>query len=141
MVFGTTSNTYTAPGITSAASTAAQTGPRQVVTTDAAGNLAADTPAGLGLATSGQINDLGLGIRENSQGVAMAMALSGIPAVLPRDKSYAISSSWGTFNGENAVSLGGAAAVSENLFLSGGASLNAGTRPTAGGRAGFTYTW
>ena len=71
----------------------------------------------------------------------MAMALSGIPSVLPRGKDYAISSSWGGFNGENAVSLGGAAALSDNLYFSGGAALNTGHNTTGGGRAGFTYAW
>ena len=42
-VYGTASNTYTMPGITSAASRAAQSGPTQVVTSDAAGNLATTT--------------------------------------------------------------------------------------------------
>ena len=42
VVIGTASDTYTAPGITSAASRAAQSGPLQVVTTDANGNLASD---------------------------------------------------------------------------------------------------
>jgi autotransporter adhesin len=41
MVFGTRSNTYVAPGITSAASLAAQSGPTSFVTTDASGHLAA----------------------------------------------------------------------------------------------------
>jgi autotransporter adhesin len=54
-VFGTASNTYTTAGITSAASLAAQTGPVQIVTSDAGGNLATNTPAGLGLATTAQI--------------------------------------------------------------------------------------
>ena len=44
MVFGTASNTYTAPGITSSASKAAQSGPTQIVTADAGGNLATTDP-------------------------------------------------------------------------------------------------
>ena len=55
-VFGTAANTYTMPGITSAASRAAQTGPTQIVTSDAGGNLATTTLAGLGLASTGDIN-------------------------------------------------------------------------------------
>jgi hypothetical protein len=54
-MFGTGSNTYTMAGITSAASTAAQTGTAQIVTSDAGGNLATSTLAGLGLATQSQI--------------------------------------------------------------------------------------
>jgi hypothetical protein len=41
VVIGTKTNTYTTPGITSAASSAAQAGPLEIVTTDANGNLAA----------------------------------------------------------------------------------------------------
>ena len=40
--FGTASSTYTFSGVTSAGSSAAQTGPLQVVTTDANGNIAGD---------------------------------------------------------------------------------------------------
>ena len=56
MVFGTASSTYVAPGITSAASKAAQSGPLQIVTSDASGNLATNTAAGLGLASSTDIS-------------------------------------------------------------------------------------
>lgn len=42
MMFGTASNTYTMPGIISDASRAAQTGPLELVTSDANGNLATD---------------------------------------------------------------------------------------------------
>ena len=42
MVFGGTANTYTLPGITSAASRSSQSGAVQLVTTDASGNLATD---------------------------------------------------------------------------------------------------
>ena len=42
MAVGTATNTYTTAGITSNASRAAQTGPLEVVTTDAKGNLASD---------------------------------------------------------------------------------------------------
>src|SRR5258705_90296 len=40
MMFGAASNTYVAPGITSAASLAAQSGPTNFVTSDASGHLA-----------------------------------------------------------------------------------------------------
>ena len=141
IVLGTAATTYTAPGITSAASTAAQSGPVQIVTTDADGNLAADTPAGLGLATAGSTAALQEGIRRNSEGVAMAMALSGIPATLPRGKNYAVSTAWGGFNGESALSVGGAAALSDNVYFSGGAAFSTGRNVSGGGRAGVTIAW
>ena len=45
-------------GVTSAASKATQTGPLQVVTTDAGGNLASSTLGGLGLASLGDITGI-----------------------------------------------------------------------------------
>src|SRR5262249_51153003 len=48
MAFGTASNTYVAPGITSAGSKAAQSGPLEIVTSDAGGHLATHTAAGVG---------------------------------------------------------------------------------------------
>jgi len=93
MAFGTASNTYVAPGITSAASKAAQSGPLQIVTSDAAGNLATNTPAGLGLASLTDINAInaqigGINTRLNDldgrttkalNGVSMAFAIAGTP--------------------------------------------------------------
>ena len=51
-VFGTATNTYTMPGVTSAASLAAQAGPLSVVTSDGAGNLATLSSASIASATS-----------------------------------------------------------------------------------------
>ena len=135
MMFGTDTSTYTAPGITSAASRAAQTGPREIVTTDAGSNLASDTLGGLGLATVDQLG-------RTNQGVAMAMALSGIPTILPTDTTYAIAANWGTFDGENAVSVGGSARLIDNVFINGGGAIGTGGRSgNAGGRAGVTFAW
>lgn len=55
VMLGTASTTYATPGITSAASKTAQTGPLQFVTSDAGGNLAGYTAAELGLASPGEI--------------------------------------------------------------------------------------
>jgi trimeric autotransporter adhesin len=57
-VFGTASNTYTMPGITSAASRDAQSALIQVVTSDENGNLASAMLAGLGLVSAAAIGDL-----------------------------------------------------------------------------------
>jgi hypothetical protein len=56
VVLGTGAYTYTLPGITSAASSAAQTGPVQLVTSDANGNLATNSASNLGLASEAEIN-------------------------------------------------------------------------------------
>lgn len=55
VVLGTTANTYTMAGITSAASKAAQSGPTQLVTSDSGGNLATTSVASLGLASSADV--------------------------------------------------------------------------------------
>ncbi|MEO8493925.1 MAG: hypothetical protein ABI614_02565 [Planctomycetota bacterium] len=147
MVCGTATNTYTAPGITSAASKATQTGPLEIVTSDADGNLASQTSAGLGLATTADTMMLQQGIDRNSQGidrntsgVAMAMAMSGIPNTLPADATYGISANWGTFGGENAMAIGGAVTVTDSVFFSGGGAFGPGNNGANGGsRAGFTF--
>lgn len=132
IMFGTASNTYTAPGITSAASRAAQSGPVEVVTSDADGNLATASASQLGLATVTQMD-------RNTEGVAMAMALTRIPTVLPVDKRYAVSTTYGSFGGENAVGIGGAMTLTENVFFSGGGAVGIGGHGQGGGSAGITF--
>jgi autotransporter adhesin len=132
MMFGTASNTYTAPGITSAASRAAQSGPVEVVTSDAHGNLATASASQLGLATVAQMD-------RNTEGVAMAMALTRIPTVLPVDKRYAVSTTYGSFGGENAVGVGGALTLTQNVVLSGGGAVGIGGYGQGGGSAGITF--
>ncbi len=136
MMFGTASNTYTAPGITSAASTAAQTGPTQVVTSDANGNLATSDlsklPAFQGLQQ--QVN-------RNSEGIAMAIALGAGGAILPEGKDHAVAVDWGNFEGgNNAMGISGVERLGENLFLNAALGLGCG-QGTVGGRAGLTYAW
>jgi hypothetical protein len=65
-VFGTTSNTYTMGGITSAASKTAQTGAKELVTTDADGNLASD-----GGALQSQVDGNTADIATNSANIAI----------------------------------------------------------------------
>jgi autotransporter adhesin len=75
MSFGTGANTYTMPGIASAASTAAQSGPIDVVTTDLNGNLAAVnfTPI------FGQLNnEIHANRQEARAGTALAIATAQI---------------------------------------------------------------
>jgi hypothetical protein len=129
MVFGTNTNTYTAPGITSVTSRAAQTGPTQLVTSDASGNLA----------TSGQsLQDLQSDIRENAQGVAIALAVAGGPAILPDSKMVAVSANVGAFSGEAAGAVTGVARLQGDLFLNGGIGFSSNN---TGGRAGLTFAW
>lgn len=149
-VLGTTSNTYTTPGITSAASRAAQSGPTQIVTSDAGGNLATATPADLGLASMGDINAINsqlgtinarlddLSSRSNRaySGVAMAMALTG--GYLPEHKKFAIAVNYGTFERQNAAALSSYFRLNETVVLSGGLSYGFEQRQF-GGRAGMLF--
>jgi len=140
------------PGIASAASRAAQSGPTQIVTSDASGNLATSTPAGLGLASTGDISAINsqlaginarlddLTSRSNRaySGVAMAMALTG--GYLPERKNFAIAVNYGTFERQNAAALSSYFRLTESVVLSGGLSYGVEQRQF-GGRAGVLFAW
>jgi trimeric autotransporter adhesin len=159
-VFGTASNTYTMSGITSAASKAAQSGPLQIVTSDAGGNLATNTAAGLGLASSTDISALnsqiaginnqivGINTRLNDldgrttkalNGVAMAFAISGVPWLQPTER-FAVSANYGTFQGTNGMALNAALRLSTRLQAEGGIAYGA-NGGGVGGRAGLRMGW
>ena len=113
-MYGTASNTYTMTGIASAASAAAQTGPVQVVTSDASGNLATSSLAALGLASAGdvsainaRIDDLATRSSKAFAGVAMAFAMAGSPTVLPNE-TFVATFNWGTFQGAHGLAVSGA---------------------------------
>lgn len=133
MALGRSTTTYTAAGITSAASSAAQSGPTQVVTTDAAGNLAAADFSTLGVATTDELE-------RNTEGISMAMALSGVPNILPEDTNYAVSTDIGFFDDETAIALGGAVRLDDNIFFNTGGAVST-SSGTGGGRAGVTVAW
>lgn len=122
------------PGLTSAKSQAAQSGPLQVVTTDASGNLASASVSQLfGL------DDIYRDIDRVQEGVAMAIAMD--TPHLPYGKNVAVSAQWGTFAGQNAMAFSGIARLmDDNLFLTGGVGvgLNEGT---IGGKAGLMMAW
>ena len=137
MMLGTVKSTYTAPGITSAASRAAQTGPTEVVTSDAAGNLATD-----GGAITSQINQAFRRIDENSQGVAIALAMGGI--YIPPTKNFSLTGGYGNFAGHNAFATQMALRLDNSTILTGGLGLGLanGDVPTSfGSRVGFQYSW
>ena len=150
---GTASNTYTMSGITSAASTAAQTGPTKIVTTDAFGNLAAANFSQQDISTlqssvgglqqnvsllQQNVSALQTQMRQGFEGTAIAIALGG--AALPSDKRFAISTNWGNFRGQNAVG------VAAQLRLTNYAVANVGVgggfaQAGIGSRAGVTFAW
>lgn len=140
-VFGTTGNTYTMPGIASGQSRAAQSGPVQLTTTDAAGNLASDHGATFEA------------IAKVQAGVAVAMA-TATPHLAPGQR-YGVRAGWGYFDssggGANALGLSGIAVVGESknarLALDVGVGIGfsqfMGYQETAvaGARAGLQLTW
>jgi hypothetical protein len=140
-VFGTNTNTYTVPGLTSAASNAAQSGPTQFVTTDASGNLGTLPLSSLGVASTtdvvASVGQLNRRISKANTGVAMAFAMAGVPALLSTEK-FAFSASWGAFQGENGAALSGAVRIYRNVQLQG--SFAYGFRENmAGGHAGLRF--
>jgi hypothetical protein len=152
-VFGTAGNTYTMSGIASAASAAAQSGQVQVVTSDASGNLATSSLAGLGLASSADINAINgqlaginarlddLTNRSNKAytGVAMAFAMAGVPTLLPNE-SFAVTMNWGNFQSVNGLALNAAVRLSTNVQLNGGVGYGP-NESLVGGRVGVRVGW
>lgn len=151
--FGTATNTYTMAGITSAASKAAQSGPTQLVTSDAGGNLATTTLADLGLAGTGdiaainrqiaglnsRIDDLSLRTDKAMSGVAMAFAMAGVPTLLPSER-FAVTMNYGTFEGANGLALNAAFRLSDNIQFNGGIGYGP-DQNIAGGRVGLRMAW
>jgi hypothetical protein len=150
MAFGTASNTYRMPGIASAASLAAQSGPATFVTTDVNGNLAAtnfgpQNIAGLSASVAGlqqgfNVLQEGLqhGLNQAYEGTAVAIALSG--SALPDNKRFAITTNWGNFRGTNAMSFIAQARVSDNIVAN--AAFAGGFQYGGiGTRGGLTFAW
>ncbi|RYE32023.1 MAG: hypothetical protein EOP23_13915 [Hyphomicrobiales bacterium] len=123
VAIGTATSTYTLPGLTSAASRAAQSGPTQVVTTDAAGNLAA-LPidlAGLDQRIDGVAAYAREGRREARQGIAAAMAMTA--AAMPsRPGKTSWSGNTAIYKGEWAAGF----AVAHRLDVAMPVAINAG---------------
>ena len=146
VAIGTATNTYRLAGITSAASTAAQSGPLSVVTTDVNGNLAAVDLASLGLSGGSSVDLSEINSRldqhdkkisKNTEGVAIALAMAGVPTLTSSEK-FAMSANWGTFEGENGFAGGAAIRLDSNIQLNGGIGFGG---ETVGGRAGVRIGW
>jgi hypothetical protein len=153
MMFGTASQTYVTPGITSAASLAAQSGPTYLVTTDASGHLAATnfnlqnlnnlSASVTGLQQSVGALQQGFGVLQQQvskayEGTAIAIAMGG--TALPSDKNFAVSVNWDTFTGQNAAAVSTQLRLSDHVVFNGG--VGAGFQQHGvGGRAGLTFAW
>jgi hypothetical protein len=144
--FGTASSTYTMGGITSDASKAAQGAPTTIVTSNAAGDLAAYSIGELGLATQGDLNLINYRLNALSgrtdkalSGVAMAFAMAGVPELSPVER-FALMGNWGTFQGENGLAMNAAMRLATNVQLNGGVAWGL-NEDVAGGRVGVRVGW
>ena len=106
---GDDSSTYTLSGITSADSLAAQSGPIEVLTTDANGNLASD-----GGAFSAGLSSVRDDVDENTGGIALALATSNIPA-LNHGERISIGLGFGTFGGETGYAGGANIRITDRI--------------------------
>jgi hypothetical protein len=148
---GTGSNTYTTAGITSGASLAAQSGPLQVVTSDAGGNLATDGGAIFGSLGQLQnsINQLQQEDKRLRAGIAMAAAIPH--SVVPYGKTVAFDIDWANYAGSNAIGFDGAVLLGQFDFsgkpvgvqahAGAGFSSDSNAGGRAIGKAGVHFDW
>ena len=143
-VFGTQTNTYTMPGITSEASKNVQSGPLELATTDSAGNLATDGGAVFNA------------IARVQAGVAIATAME--TPELASDENFGFRIGWGGFDSfdseANALGMAAIGVIGRNLFdgdnrlaLDVGVGLGWSEfkeyreNEVVAGRAGVQFTW
>lgn len=141
-VMGTERHTYTAPGITSDLSRSRQSGPTELVTSDAAGNLATDG------------GELFGAVSENQAGIAIAMAMQAPD--LKGLETFGVSLNLGFFEDSTAVAGAVQGVLGTNAFGTGerisvnagiGVSLNEkgfgghSANSVVGGRVGIQATW
>ncbi|MFW6027617.1 MAG: hypothetical protein ACOC91_02295 [bacterium] len=136
-VLGTSANTYTAPGLTSRLSKVRQSGPVELVTTDAFGHLASD-----GGAVFQAVGDV-------RSGVALGIALEA-PDLAPTE-TFAVRAGYGNFDGDSHAfglsAIGSLTAAGQRWTWDAGFGAGwadfAGidSDATWGGRAGLQMAW
>ena len=109
---GTATNTYTTPGITSAASLAAQSGPLDVVTSDANGNLATDHGQ-----LFNNVNSLNNKVKDLGAGIAVASSLATPDRT--GNQTWAVAVNFADYEGFNAMSGSAIASIAHNVFSPG----------------------
>ncbi|MDR3476156.1 MAG: porin [Devosia sp.] len=72
------------------------------------------------------------------EGAAISMALPG--TVVDPGKHFGVSAHFGTFEGQNALGVGGAFRLNDNVTFDGGVGVGL-SYHTVGGRAGFNISW
>ncbi len=136
---GTASNQYTFAGITSGASKAFQTGPLEVVTTDANGNLASD-----GGSIFRRLDNLVKRDRDLADGIAIATSLAN-PDLVAGER-FGMTVNFGNWDGASAIGIAAQGVVGYNAFaqgdrvaISGGVGFGS-ERGTVAGRVGVQWT-
>jgi hypothetical protein len=153
VTLGTSATTLVVPGVTSAASAAAQSGTTRFISTDAQGHAAASpygpqdiaslsaSVGGMAQSVAGlqqSVNAVQQDIPRAYEGTAIAIALGA--AALPDNKRYAITANVGTFRGQSAFGGSAQLRVSDNLVLNAG--IGAGfSEGGVGARIGATWAW
>jgi len=141
-VFGNGSNTYTMTGIASGNSKAAQSGPTQLVTSDAAGNLATQSLAGLGIASTADLSAINNRLNDIDGRVskvgALGAALAGLHPNARAKGDNHIAAAFGTYNGQTALAAGYFRNVGNNVLLSVGVSSTGNVWSVNGGS---TFSW
>lgn len=137
----------------SIASKTAQGAPTHIVTSNAAGDLAAYTFDELGLddpadiisiqnelnALNARIDAVNRKADKAIEGVAMAFAMAGAPNLLPHER-FAMTGSWGTFEGENGLAVNAVVRLAKRMQLNGGVAWGL-KESMAGGRVGLRLGW
>jgi hypothetical protein len=150
-VLGTENHTYKAPGITSGLSKARQSGPLEVVTSDANGNLATDggeifhTLDRFGARLDNNEKD----IDELFSGVALAISMENPD--LTGNERFGVAMNYGNFEGASALSWSAMGVLGYDVFSRGDRIAVSGGFGVGfeedngddvwGGRVGAQWTW
>ena len=157
-MLGTANHTYTAPGITSALSKARQSGPLEVVTSDANGNLATDGGAIFDTLDehTKQLDKFGVrldnadkDIDELQSGVALAISMENPD--LTGNERFGVAMNYGNFEGASALSWSAMGVLGydvlsfgDRIAVSGGFGVGFEEDDgddVWGGRVGAQWTW
>ncbi len=107
-----------------------------IAPTDAANKAYVDAAD---LALSNRINGAFDAIDQNTQGIAIAIAMGGL--ALPSDKNFALSANVGFYDSKHAIAAQAAVRLSEHLTLNGGIGVGMDSTRKVGGRIGITAAW
>jgi hypothetical protein len=105
VTIGTGLHTYTTPGIVSDLSRMRQDGPVELVTSDAAGNLATD---------NGEFIKT---LDEHTSGIALAMSMENPDLAGP--ETFGVAGNWAVYDGASALSVSAMGVVGYDLFMDG----------------------